>query len=73
LGAKAVSHRDDPVVFFSNDFPRGACVNALVQVLAVAIVRRYPESDPHDGFNPNSFFTLPDPHHGGFNTDLNIA
>jgi hypothetical protein len=31
----------------------------------------YLDGDPHDGFNPNSFFAPPDPHHGGFNGDLN--
>jgi hypothetical protein len=31
----------------------------------------YPDSDPHGGFNPNSFFAQPDPHRGGFNADLN--
>jgi hypothetical protein len=33
----------------------------------------YPDSDPHGGFNPNSFFTPPDPDHGGFNAELNVA
>jgi hypothetical protein len=33
----------------------------------------YPDNDPHGGFNPNAFFTLLVPHHGGFNTDSNVA
>jgi hypothetical protein len=31
----------------------------------------YLDGDPHGGFNPNSFFAPADPHHGGFNGDLN--
>jgi hypothetical protein len=31
----------------------------------------YPDGDPHCGFNPNSYFSPSDTHHGGFNGDLN--
>jgi hypothetical protein len=31
----------------------------------------YPDGDPHDGFNPNSFFAPPDLHCGSFNGGLN--
>jgi hypothetical protein len=31
----------------------------------------YPDGDPHDEFNPNSYFTSPDPHRGSFSGNLN--
>jgi hypothetical protein len=52
-------------------FQEGHGYTPLSKFLLYPSSGEYPDSDPHSGFNPNSFFAPPDPHCGGFNTDLN--
>jgi hypothetical protein len=55
-------------------FQEGHGYTPLSWISASPSSGKYPDRDPHGGFNPNFFFAPPDnPQRDIFNTDLNVA